>query len=200
MHQLSEYLTVWITTRAAGMTSYLLLFLSTAAGLAISGRMAGKRAKAVTLAVHQWGGWFGFLFGAMHGMVLVFDKYVGYSPFELLIPFASHDHRLLNGFGTLAFYIAGLLILSSDLMKKLGKKAWRTIHFLAFAGFGLAALHGFAIGTDSKVGWIRALYAATVGIVVLMTVYRVYAARARRTKAEYIPPAAVKPIELRRLP
>lgn len=202
MHQLSDYLTVWTTTRAAAMTSYLLLFASTVAGLLISGRMAGKRSKAVVLAVHQWCGWFGFLFGTLHGMVLVFDKYVGYSPFELLVPFAAHDHRLLNGIGTLVVYISAILILSSDLMKKLGKKAWRAIHFLAFAAFGMAVVHGYALGTDTQIPWVRFLYVITAGIVVLLTAVRILEARRRKRKNEvtYIPPAAGRPVKLQRMP
>lgn len=191
-----------MTTRAAGMTSYLLLFASTFAGLMMSGRMAGKRAKAMVLAIHQWCGWFGFLFGALHGMVLVFDKYVGYSPFELLVPFASNDHRLLNGLGTLIFYISAVLILSSDFMKQLGKKTWRAIHFLAFAGFGMAVVHGYALGTDTQIPWVRFLYIVTAGIVVLLTAYRIYEARKRKRKNEvtYIPPAAAQPVKLQRMP
>lgn len=200
MHQLSEYLSVWTTTRAAAMTSYLLLFASTVAGLLMSGKMAGKRSKAVILAVHQWCGWFGFLFGTLHGMVLVFDQYVGYSPFELLIPFASHDHRILNGLGTLIFYISAILILSSDFMKQLGKKAWRSIHFLAFAGFGMAVVHGYALGTDTAIPWVRLLYILTTAIVVVLTVVRVYSARKPKKEVAYIPPASAKPFKLQRLP
>ncbi|WP_051317965.1 ferric reductase-like transmembrane domain-containing protein [Cohnella thermotolerans] len=191
MHALSDWLTVWATTRAAGMTSYLLLFASTVAGLLTSGRLAGKKRKAALLAAHQWTGWFGFLFGALHGMVLVFDRYVGYSPFELLVPFASDDHRLLTGLGTLTFYISALLILSSDLIKQWGKRVWRAIHFLAFAGFGMALLHGFALGTDTRDGGVKTLYIVTGIVVAGLTVYRIYDSRRQRQAqtVAYIPPA-----------
>ncbi|MBB6735029.1 ferric reductase-like transmembrane domain-containing protein [Cohnella zeiphila] len=198
MRELSDVLSVWATTRAAGMTSYLLLFASTLAGLLMTGGMSGKR-KAVLLAVHQWSGWFGFLFGLTHGIVLLFDKYVGYSPFELLIPFASDDHRFLNGLGTLTLYVCVVLIASSDLMKRLGRKTWRAIHFLAFAGFGMGWLHGFALGTDSAVGWVRLLYIGTGAAVVALTAVRIYRARAKRRNVDYIPPASSRPPRLERL-
>ncbi len=197
MRTLSDLLTVWTTTRAAGITSYLLLYVSTVAGLLVSSKMASKRAKAAILGVHQWSGWFGFLFGAMHGMVLLFDRYVGYSAFELAVPFASNDHRYLNGIGTLTLYISGLLILSSDLMKKLGKRVWRAIHFLAFAGYGLALLHGLLLGTDSRQGWMLAMYALTAASVLLLTAVRIYGARQKKPSPEYIPPSGrAKPIPL----
>ena len=197
MRTLSDLLTVWTTTRAAGITSYLLLYTSTVAGLLVSSKMASKRAKAAILGVHQWSGWFGFLFGAMHGMVLLFDRYVGYSAFELAVPFASNDHRYLNGIGTLTLYISGLLILSSDLMKKLGKRVWRAIHFLAFAGYGLALCHGLLLGTDSRQGWMLAIYALTAASVLLLSCVRIYGARRKSPSPEYIPPSGVaKPVPL----
>jgi Predicted ferric reductase len=176
MQQLSEYFSVWATTRAAGITSYLLLFVSTAAGLLMSGKLSRKN-QAVILAVHQWTGWFGFLFGMMHGMVLLFDEYVGYSAAELAIPFASDDHRWLAGLGTLSLYISAILIASSDLMKRLGRKVWRAIHFLAFAGYGMALLHGALIGTDSKDAAISGMYAVTGMTVAVLLAYRIYASR-----------------------
>ncbi|MDG0810792.1 ferric reductase-like transmembrane domain-containing protein [Cohnella rhizosphaerae] len=135
MNGLADWLTVWTTTRAAGITCYLLLFVSTGAGILTSLKRFGPKTRAGVLFLHQSAGWFGFLFGALHGAVLLFDKYVGYSPLELLVPFTAHTHPYLTGIGTLSFYISLVLIASSDMMKRLGKKTWRTIHFLAFPGF-----------------------------------------------------------------
>jgi sulfoxide reductase heme-binding subunit YedZ len=134
----------------------------------VSNSCPHDRPSSTLLAVHQWSGWFGFLFGVVHGLVLLFDTYVGYSPRELMIPFAAHDHPFLTGFGTLSFYIAVLLLLSSDLIRKLGNNIWRAIHFLAFPGFFLSLIHGFALGTDAKVGWVQAIYTGTAGIIVVL--------------------------------
>jgi methionine sulfoxide reductase heme-binding subunit len=163
---------VWSTTRAAGITSYLFLFLSTAAGIVMSLRALSGRAKTALLVVHQSCGWFGFLFGGLHGAVLLFDQYVGYSPLDLLIPFTAYSHPVLNGLGTIGFYISFVLILSSDLMKRLGRNVWRTIHFMAFPGFIVSLLHGLLIGTDSHQSWAIFMYIATGAIIMLLTVLR----------------------------
>ncbi|THF79903.1 ferric reductase-like transmembrane domain-containing protein [Cohnella fermenti] len=177
MQPLYETFNVWTTTRAAGLTAYVLLFVSTAAGLLMSGKLSGRKSQAIILAVHQWAGWFGFLFGAMHGAVLLFDDYVGYSAAELLIPFAASDHRWLTGLGTLSLYVSVVLIASSDAMKKLGRKLWRTIHFLAFAGYGMALLHGALLGTDAGSNAIGGMYAVTGMTVAALLAYRIYSAR-----------------------
>ncbi len=177
MNELADTLSVWTTTRAAGMTAYLLLFVSTAAGMMMSLKMLNGKPKAAMLAAHQWSGWFGFLFSFVHGGVLLFDSYVGFSLYELLIPFASDSNRLLTGFGTLAFYCTLLLLLSSDFIKKLGRKTWRAIHFLAFPAFFLALAHGLLMGTDSQQGWAYGMYIATGGLMIIFTGLRIAAVK-----------------------
>jgi sulfoxide reductase heme-binding subunit YedZ len=179
-----DVLTVWATTRAAGITSYLLLFLSTAVGIIVSLKMLNSRQKSVLLTIHQSSGWFGFLFGMLHGSVLLFDQYVGYTPSELLVPFTSHSHPILIGLGTLSFYSVLILIVSSDMIKTLGKKAWRAIHFLAFPGFFMGLAHGFLLGSDTPNTWVKMMYMATAGIIVILTVARIAAIKFERSATQ----------------
>ncbi|MCM3702787.1 ferric reductase-like transmembrane domain-containing protein [Paenibacillus macerans] len=164
---------VWSTTRAAGLTSYLLMFVSVTAGLMMSLKLAKGRTKSFLLALHESSGWFGFLFGLVHGGVLLFDKYVGYTLASLLVPFTATTHPIVTGLGTIAFYITLILILTSDGIKKIGIKSWRTIHFLAFPGFFLALLHGLLIGTDTQYLWAKLIYLSTAAIVIGLTAARV---------------------------
>ncbi|MGZ7446116.1 ferric reductase-like transmembrane domain-containing protein [Paenibacillus sp. TH7-28] len=164
---------VWSTTRAAGLTSYLLMFVSVTAGLMMSLKLAKGRTKSFLLALHESSGWFGFLFGLIHGGVLLFDKYVGYTLASLLVPFTATTHPIVTGLGTIAFYIILILILTSDGIKKIGIKAWRTIHFLAFPGFFLALSHGLLIGKDTQYFWAKLIYLSTAAIVIGLTVARV---------------------------
>lgn len=173
LEALSQYLTVWSTTRAAAVTSYLLLFVSILAGLMQGSRWSKGSRKVKLNLVHQWTGWFGLLFGMVHGLVLVFDQYVGYSLVEVLVPFASRHDRLFTGIGTLSFYGVLILVASSDLMKHLGKKVWRAIHFLALPAFAMALVHGIGSGSDSGSPTVQGMYWITGGIVAAMTAIRV---------------------------
>lgn len=174
---ISQILSVWVTTRAAGLTSYMLLFASVAAGLLQGGAWARGPVKAKLNMVHQWCGWFGLLFGMVHGLVLLFDRYVGYSLADLLIPFKASGDRLWMGLGILSLYLLLLLIISSDLMKKLGKKAWRFIHFLAMPTYLMALVHGVMLGTDSRQAPVIVLYAVTGVTVLILLVNRIAASR-----------------------
>ncbi|CAI6080609.1 ferric reductase-like transmembrane domain-containing protein [Cohnella sp. JJ-181] len=173
MNEWADWLSVWTTTRAAGITCYLLLFVSTAAGILTSLKRFGPRLRAAVLITHQSCGWFGFLFAALHGSVLLFDQYVVYTPTELLIPFTARSHPVLTGLGTLSFYITLALLASSDMMKRLGKKTWRAIHFLAFPGFAMGLVHGLLLGTDAQETWMMWMYLATAGAIVALTAYRI---------------------------
>lgn len=177
IHAAGSILTVWTTTKAAGLTAYLLLFISMVAGIVQGTPFAKGPKRLLWNLAHQWCGWFGLLFGMLHGIVLVFDQYVGYSLAELAVPFASDHDRLGTGLGILAFYLMAILILSSDLMKKLGKKVWRTIHFVAFPTFVLALVHGLMAGSDSAHPVFIALYAVTGGTVAVMLVWRIWYAK-----------------------
>lgn len=172
--RLAADLSVWSTTRAAGFTAYLLLFVSMLAGLLQGSTWAkGPRRLKLNL-IHQWCGWFGLLFGMAHGLVLVFDNYVGYRLVDILVPFAAKYERWGTGFGILSLYLFLLLVVSSDLMKQLGKKLWRTIHFSAFPAFILALIHGLSTGSDSGQIVVILLYAVTGGITALLFGWRMF--------------------------
>lgn len=186
---LAHTLTVWATTRAAGLTAYMLLFVCMTAGLLQgSPRFKGARKAKLNL-IHQWTGWFGLLFGVVHGLVLTYDDYVGYTLLQVLVPFTADYEPFWTGLGTLSFYAMLLLVASSDFMKKLGRKAWRAIHFLALPCYASALLHGILLGSDSGRLPITLLYAVTGVTVVVLTILRIMTAvRSPKKKAKAAPP------------
>jgi sulfoxide reductase heme-binding subunit YedZ len=102
------------------------------AGILQTMKWFSPRIGGIVYTVHQSSGWFGLLFGMIHGLVLLFDKQVGYTLIEISIPFTSHYKPFESGLGILAFYAMFLLVVSSYLMKHLGKKLWRSIYFPLF--------------------------------------------------------------------
>ncbi|WP_379152548.1 ferric reductase-like transmembrane domain-containing protein [Paenibacillus sp. sgz5001063] len=182
LNSLAEHLSVWTTVRAAGFTSYLLLFLAVTAGL-LQGEpwVKGQRRVQLNL-IHQWTGWFGLLFGLVHGLVLTYDQNVGYSLFELAIPFASHHEPLWTGLGTLSFYMLLLILISSDMIRTIGKKLWRAIHFLALPMFVMALLHGIMLGSDTREPGIQVMYMLTGLTIAGLVVRRIYVGRQIQAK------------------
>lgn len=173
-NELGNMINVWYTTRAAGLTAYMLLFVAVSAGMLQGSSFSKGKRKQIISQIHQWCGWFGLLFGMVHGIVLVFDDYIGYSIWQLLIPFAAPHERWLTGLGTVSFYMLLLIMVSSDYMKAFGKKVWRTIHFLALPTYVMALLHGTLLGTDTKsapIWWMYIITASITGVLLLARIF-----------------------------
>lgn len=163
---------VWSTMKAAGLTSYILLFVAMMAGMLQSFPAINRVNKNRLHVVHQFSGWFGLLFGLLHGLVLVFDQNVQFSLSEIFIPFSSDNDTILVSLGILSFYILLFIMLSFDVLKIIGKKLWRAIHFLSFPAYVLALLHGMVLGSDTQNSGFLWLYMITGAIIVGLFVVR----------------------------
>jgi sulfoxide reductase heme-binding subunit YedZ len=173
IQSLSSWFSVWDTTRALALTSYLLLFVSVVAGVLQSMKMLPAKSKASIIMSHPLTGWLGLLFGLTHGLVLLYDNYVGYTLVEILVPFTAKQDPFEIGLGVIALYIVFLLVLSSDLLQRLGKQIWHKVHILAFPAFLMALYHGVAIGTDTVLPAIRFMYIFTGLVVLALIVMRI---------------------------
>lgn len=155
------WLSTWNVIKASGFTSYLLLFISVSMGAFSYGNIVSNNIRKLLLPIHQFTGWVGFLFGLLHGVVLSIDSYVDFTLTSIFIPFTAEFHPVASGLGTIAFYMLFLVILSSDLMKRWGRKVWRAIHYVAFPAYVLSLIHGLWLGTDIKMLWAKLFYAGT---------------------------------------
>jgi hypothetical protein len=104
----------WYLARATGFVAYLLLWLSVVLGLLITGRLSRLwPGGPTTVDLHQFSGLLGLAFALLHGGVLLGDQYVGFTPLQLLLPFAAAGYRpLAVGLGQVAFYVGLLVALS----------------------------------------------------------------------------------------
>jgi methionine sulfoxide reductase heme-binding subunit len=164
--------TTWYITRAAGLTSFLLLWLSTFWGLALPARIFdGKLHGAFTFEFHQFISLLAIGFTLAHVVVLMFDQYLPFSLAQILFPFLSEYRPFWTGLGVLTLYIVLLVSVTFYLKDKIGMRAFRAIHVLSLLAFFAAALHGLMAGTDSALPVVQVLYAGTTLSVVFLTVY-----------------------------
>jgi methionine sulfoxide reductase heme-binding subunit len=142
--------TRWYVTRAAGLLAYLLLWLSTAWGLAISTRIhdAGLP-RAFTFDAHEFLSLLALGFTAVHIGALAFDHYLPFSLAQLLIPFIATYRPEWVGLGVIGMYVAILVSVTFYLRRRIGTAAFRRIHYLSYASYGLVTLHAWFAGTDT---------------------------------------------------
>jgi hypothetical protein len=87
-----------------------------------------------------------------------------------VIPFVSAYRPLWLGLGTLAFDLLVAIAITSLVRRRLGYRAWRAVHWLAYASWPVAVLHGLGTGSDVKQWWMLALTAACI-VAVLAAVW-----------------------------
>lgn len=173
---------LWYVTRAAGLVAYLLLWLSTVWGLAVSNKIFDPvLQRAFTYDAHQFLSLFAIGFVILHVAVLLGDRYLPYSVAQILIPFASPYRPVWVGIGVIGLYLTLLVSITFYVRRQIGIRTFRVIHYLSFAAFAAAALHGWFSGADTPLVATRLMYAGTALSVVFLTVYLIVITRLNRS-------------------
>jgi len=165
----------WYLSRSSAVVAYLLLWVSMATGLAISNRLARIwPGGPIAFDLHQHTSLLGLGFALFHALILMGDHYINYSLAQALVPFASAGYRpLWVGLGQIGWYVLVIVSLTFYVRRKIGHRLWRLIHFLSYAMFALALIHGLMSGTDSPSVWARGIYWASAASLLFLTVYRI---------------------------
>src|SRR5512138_3299589 len=162
----------WYLTRASGLMGYFLIWLSTAWGLVVSSKILDRFVeRAFTYDFHEFLSWLGLAFIGVHVAVLMVDKYLPYSIWQILIPFLSPYRPLWVGVGVIAFYLSLLVTITFYIKSRIGASAFRKIHYLSFLAYFGATLHGLYAGTDSVLPAASLLYKGTLLATLFLTVY-----------------------------
>lgn len=171
---LSSVQTLWYVTRAAGVIAYLLLWLSTVWGLAVSSKILDPLLeRTFTYDFHEFLSLLAIGFVVLHIAVLLGDRYLPFSLAEILIPFVAPYRPLWVGVGIIAFYLTLLVSVTFYIRRWIGIRTFRVIHIASFLSFFGAALHGLLSGTDSPLAAAQWMYAVTTLVVVFLTAYLV---------------------------
>jgi sulfoxide reductase heme-binding subunit YedZ len=75
-----------------------------------------------------------------------------------------------------SFELILAIIVTSLFRRVIGHRVWRSIHWLAYAAWPVAVLHGIGTGTDAFSWWMLGITAACVVVVVAAVVWRIGAA------------------------
>jgi methionine sulfoxide reductase heme-binding subunit len=181
---------LWYTTRGAGAVSLVLLSAVVILGLLARLRFESR-------------GWPRFLSAAVHGdlalMTLVFlvlhivtavvDPFT-HLGLTALVPFGSYYRTLWLGLGAIAFELLIAIVATSLVRRHIGARLWRAIHWLAYASWPVAVLHGIGTGTDNTALWMVVIDVVCVAAVGGALFWRMIAAPAdpladeRRVAAE----------------
>jgi predicted ferric reductase len=183
----------WYVTRASGIVAYLLLWFSMVLGLAVTSKFFDRLLdRLFTYDFHQFISLLSIAFVVLHVAVLLLDRYLPYSIWQILVPFISPYRPFWVGVGVIGFYLTLLVTVTFYLRKRIGMRAFRIIHVLSLVGYLGATLHGVYAGTDSPLPAMQLLYKGTgLGVVFLTTFWLVLLAL-RRLEARRLALAAAR--------
>jgi len=166
-------MTIWYIARAGGILAYALLSASVILGLLLSGRSRLPGWPRFALEdVHRFVGMLAGAFIVIHGGALFLDSYMPFSLTNLLVPGTDSYRPVSVAFGVIAAELLAALALTNHYRKLLSHRFWRRAHYLNFAVWVLALVHGIAAGTDRATVWALALYIGTASVVAGLTASR----------------------------
>lgn len=156
----------WYLTRATGAVALVLLTLSVVLGVVNVRRFATPQTPRFVIdGCHRMASLLVCVLLAIHIGTSVLDGYAPIRLADVVIPFGGTYRPLWLGLGALAFDLLVALVVTSLLRARLGARAWRAIHWLAYACWPVAMLHGLGTGSDVRAGWlvwVSAMCAAAV--------------------------------------
>ena len=156
----------WDTARAGGFIAYVLLTLGVAAGLVLRNRWQSVRwPRLVTNELHGYLNLLALVFIVVHVVAVLVDPFTRFGLREVLVPFASHYRPVWMGLGIVALYLLLAVWVSTKLRTRIGYRAWRGIHILAYGVYGAATVHGLGTGSDTRSLWAPLLYTSSVVLV-----------------------------------
>ncbi len=178
MTVLASTSTYWYLTRSTGAVALLLLSATVALGVVDLRRTASaKWPRFVVDELHRNLALLTLVFLVLHILTSVLDSFAPISLTASVIPFISSYRPFWLGLGAVSFDLLLAVIVTSLARRRVGYRGWRAVHWLSYAAWPVALLHGFGTGSDVKTGWLQLLSAICVLLVLAAVLMRIGASR-----------------------
>jgi methionine sulfoxide reductase heme-binding subunit len=165
---------LWYVTRGTAFVSLALLTLSVVGGVLTAVRWRGDGwPRFVVQQLHRNISLLAVAFIAVHVVTAVVDPFAKLHVTDALVPFTASYRPIWLGLGVIAMELVAALTLTSLVRGRLGFRAWRVVHWLAYASWPIALVHGLGTGTDARTVWGLGLDIVCVGLVLLAILWRV---------------------------
>jgi sulfoxide reductase heme-binding subunit YedZ len=166
----------WYLTRSTGAVALLLLTLSLVLGVVDVRRWSSESwPRFVVDSLHRNASLLALVFLLLHILTAVLDGFAPISLVNAVIPFTGSYRPFWLGLGALSFDLILAVIVTSLLRRQLGHASWRAIHWLTYASWPIALLHGLGTGSDVKSAWMLALSIACLIAVIASVLVRIVA-------------------------
>ncbi len=164
----------WYLTRSTGAVSLLLFTAAVVLGVLDVQRVSSTRwPRFVVDGLHRKVSLLALVFLALHVLTTVLDSFVSISVVEAFVPFIGSYRPFWLGLGAVALDLAVAVTITSMMRARVGYRAWRAVHWLAYACWPIALLHSFGTGSDANSTWLLLMSVFCVGAVAAAVMWRV---------------------------
>jgi sulfoxide reductase heme-binding subunit YedZ len=112
-------------------------------------------------------------FIGVHIVTSVIDSFSPIRWLDAVVPFVSAYRPVWLGLGAVAFDLLIALVVTSLVRVRLGYRSWRAVHWLAYACWPVAVVHGLGTGSDTRAVWMLAIDGVAIGAVIVAVAWRV---------------------------
>jgi sulfoxide reductase heme-binding subunit YedZ len=164
----------WYLTRSTGAVALLLLTVAIALGVVDVRRWSTPQwPRFIVDSLHRNVSLLAMVFLLLHIITSVLDSFAPISLLDAFIPFAGSYRPFWLGLGAVSFDLLLAVTITSLLRQRMGYASWRAIHWLTYASWPIALLHGFGTGSDVKGAWLLALSVGCLALVLASVLARV---------------------------
>ncbi len=157
---------MWYLTRGTGFVALVLLTASLVLGIIQVSRYTSRRfPRFVTAALHKNVSLLVVVFLGVHIVTAIADGFAPIGWLDVVIPFRSPYRPLWLGLGAVAVDLLLAVVVTSLLRNRLGYRTFRAVHWISYACWPVAFLHGLGTGSDGRVLWSLVLSLACLSAV-----------------------------------
>jgi predicted ferric reductase len=165
----------WYLTRSTGAVALVLLSAAVALGVADVRRWSTPRWPRFAIdSLHRSVSLLAVVFLGLHILTSVLDSFARISLIDAIVPFAGSYRPFWLGLGAVAFDLLLAVTITSLLRQRFGFASWRAVHWLTYASWPIALLHGLGTGSDVKSAWMLTLSIACLIVVLAAVLVRVF--------------------------
>ncbi len=114
--------------------------------------------------VHNWTGYVALALVGVHIVLLPFSSTAGWSWGDAFWPAHVSQQPFDNVVGALSFYLLFIVVLTSWLRRRMGRKSWKLVHYASYACAVLFFWHGAVVDPKMANGPINYLDPEKTGI------------------------------------
>jgi methionine sulfoxide reductase heme-binding subunit len=159
---------LWYATRGLGIATLIMLTATVVLGIMTAVRWVGETTPGfVAAALHRNLSLIAVGLLVIHVATSILDPFAGITLRDAIIPVGATYRPIWLGLGVVAMEIMFAIVATSLLRERIGLRLWRLIHWVAYASWPLAIVHGLGTGSDPRAPWMIAVVASCVEAVLL---------------------------------